>query len=120
MGQSGLFVKRLGEVGFEKRKGTWTGSAKDIDGGRNEKLERNHCGDGIPRESENESLAASSEDGGLAGADGDRVEIKFGAERFQDGLDKVVFAHGHAARENEDVLLEAELNFRAQVVDTVE
>ena len=83
-------------------------------------MEGDHGGDGIAREAEYEFVAAASEDCGLARANRDGVEEKFRAEGFEDRLDKVVLPHGDATGEDEDVVLEAELDFCAEVVDAIE
>src|SRR5260370_13404606 len=108
VGKAGLLMKRLGEVGFEKRKGARAGAAEHVDRGCDEELEGDHVGDGISWKAEHKSVSATAEDRGLAGADGDGVKIEFGAEGLQDGFDEVVFAHGDTAGEAEDVVLEAE------------
>jgi hypothetical protein len=97
VGESRFFVKRFGEVGFEKRQRTRAGAAEHIDCGRDEELEGDHGGDGIAREAEDKGVAAAAEYGGLPWADGDGVEIEFGAEGFEYSFDEVVFAHGDPA-----------------------
>jgi hypothetical protein len=83
-------------------------------------LEGDHGGDGIAGQAKDEFVAAASEDCGLAGANRDGVKEEFRAEGFENRFDEVVLSHGNAAGEDEDVMLEAELDFGAEVVDAIE
>src|SRR5579859_4902788 len=119
VGEAWFFVERFGEVGFEQRKRPRVGAAEDVDRGSDEELERDHGGDGIARETEHKGVAAATKDGRLARPNRDGVEIEFGTEGLQNGFDEVVFAHGDATRQNQNVLLEAEFDFGAEVVHTI-
>jgi len=76
----------------------------------------------VPEKSEERVAAERSGetvDGRLARADSHRVEVKSGAEAFQDVFDQVVFAHGDAAGQDQEVFLQALLNFMAKTFDAI-
>lgn len=118
--EAGFFVERLRESGVQEKKRASGGAAKEIDGRGDEELKGDHGGDGVAGQAEDEFVAAASEDGGLARTNGDGVKEEFRAEGFEDGFDEIVLSHGDAAGEDEDVALEAEFNFCAEVIDAIE
>src|SRR6478736_4935403 len=119
MRQAGLFVEGCREAGLEQRKGAWWGAAEEIKRGCHEQLERHHRRNRVAGQAEDERVLAASENGGLAWTNGDGIEEKFGAEFLQHGLNKVVLAHGHAAREHEDVFFQPALDFDAEITDQI-
>ena len=120
MREAGFFVERLRESGVQERKRTSGGAAEEIDGRGDEELEGDHGGDRITGQAEDEFVAAASEDCGLARANRDGVEEEFRAEGFEDRFDEIVLAHRNATGENKNVVLEAEFDFCAEVVDAIE
>src|SRR5271165_3086137 len=86
---------RLDEAGSEVFAGL---SAQCGDKRRREERERDHCGDGVARESEEITVAIAageaSEDDRATGLHADSGEEEFGVQVEQRLFDKVVSAHG--------------------------
>jgi len=116
MGEAGFFVKRFAEARFDESERFGFGSGKKLEGERSEKFKRDHGGDGISRKSEDGFSITDAEDGGFARADGDGVEMKFGAEIPEGLLDEVILPGGNSAGENQHFLPEALRDFFAKVV----
>ncbi len=120
MSETRLLIEWLGEGSVEEWERASICATENVNGGNDKQLEGDHGGDGIAREAEHGFVAATAKHGGLAGTNGDGVEIKFSAQAVQNGLDQVVFAHGDPAGKDEHVFAKALLDFGGKVVDAVE
>ncbi len=115
----GFSLSGLGERGLQEWKRSWRSAAEKIDCRSDEELERDHGGNGIARQAENWFVRHKvvRKDRGLSRANRHGVEIKVGAEIFQDVFDQIILAHGDAAGQHQNIFMQARVecwhaNFR--------
>ena len=120
VGEAGLFLDSFHQGGFEQRKRTRRRAAKKVKRRNSEQLKGDHGGDGIPRQAEDPGLAAAPEDGGFSRANGNRVKEKLSAKALENGFDEVVLSHRDTARKDKNIFLEAEFDFRGEIIDAIE
>src|SRR5579864_7705991 len=92
MSELGFLLDGMSELGYVEWQRIRLVAAHQFNGGDHEQLERYHRGNRVARQAECGLLVAPAEDGGLARANCDRIEEKFGSEFAKNLFDEVVLA----------------------------
>ena len=109
-----LFVDRRRELCSKNRQRPGIPAIQNIHGRQDKELERYHRRNRIPRQTEDQLVAACSKNRGPPGTNRNSRVVKFGAEIGEHLLDQIVLAHRNAPGKNQDVRFEAAFYGRPQ------
>src|SRR5262245_7964291 len=82
-------------------------------------MERHNRRNGITGKPKNVSVAAVSENGGLAGLHRDLVEKDLNTELRKHGFDKVVLPHRDPARHQQDIVFQTLTDLGSQIIEAI-